>query len=55
MYTNPGDYGPEGLVFSNGGLAVFESLRPRANQGIVPRILVLGLKGETSIVYDYFK
>jgi len=32
-----------------------KSLRPQANQGIVPRLLTLGLNGETSMVYDYFK
>ena len=54
-YGDPGDYGPEGLVFRNNGLAVFESLRPRANQGIVPRLLALGQDGEPSVIYDYFE
>ncbi len=53
MYDDPGNFGPEGLAFRDGALAVFESLRPRANQGIVPRILTLGDNGEPSLVYDH--
>ncbi|MCH7822385.1 MAG: hypothetical protein IIA07_10230 [Proteobacteria bacterium] len=55
LYSDSGHYGPEGLSFRDGDLVVFESLRPRANQGIVPRLLLLGHNGEVSVVYDYFK
>ncbi len=55
MYDDPGNFGPEGLAFRDGALAVFESLRPRANQGIVPRLLTLGDNGEPSLVYDHFE
>ena len=54
-YDDVGNYGPEGLVFHDNGLAVFESLRPRADQGIVPRLLALGRDGEASVIYDYFE
>lgn len=54
IYGDPADYGPKGLAFRDGGLTVFESLRPRADQGIVPRLLALGYDGEASVVYDYF-
>ncbi len=53
LYNDSEHYGPEGLAFRDGGLAVFESSRPRANQGIVPRLLLLGHNGEASIAYDY--
>ncbi len=55
LYNGPGNYGPEGLAFRDGALAVFESLRPRANQGVVPRLLTLGPNGEPSLVYDHFE
>ena len=53
VYNDSGHYGPEGLAFHDGRLAVFESSRPRANQGIVPRLLTLGHEGDTSPIYNY--
>ncbi len=55
LYDDSGVYAPEGLAFRDGAVAVFESLRPRANQGIVPRLLTLEHNGETSLIYDYFE
>ncbi len=55
LYDDPGNFGPEGLAFHDGALAVFESLRPRANRGLVPRLLTLGPNGEPSLVYDHFE
>ena len=55
MYNDPGDYGPEGLAFRDGGLAVFESLRRSSNQGILPKLLTLGHNGESSVLYDYLE
>ena len=53
MNYDSADFGPEGLAFSNGGLVVFESLRPHANQGILPRILTFGRDGAASVIYHY--
>ncbi len=53
MHYGSGDFGPEGLAFLDGGLAVFESLRPRANRGILPRFLTLRRDGEMSVIYEY--
>ena len=55
IYDDPGNFGPEGLAFRDGDLAVFESLRPRANRGVVPRLLTLGHDGEPSLVYDHLE
>jgi hypothetical protein len=55
LYHGPGNFGPEGLAFRDGTLAVFESLRPRANRGVVPRLLMLGQNGEASLVYDHLE
>ena len=53
MHGSSGDFGPEGLAFYEGSLAVFESLRPRANRGILPRLTSLGLNGDASLIYEY--
>ena len=55
MYSDPGNFGPEGLAFRDGDLTVFESLRPLANQGNLPRLLTLGHNGHPSIIYDHIE
>ena len=54
MNYDSGDFGPEGLAFNDGGLAVFESLRPHTNRGILPRLSALGSDGKASAIYEYF-
>jgi len=52
-FTDAGNFGPEGLAFHDGGLVVFESMRPRANQGILPKLIGLRNDGKTSLIYEY--
>ncbi len=55
IFNEQGDFGPEGLAFRDGGLVVFESLRPSANRGILPRLTALGRDGKASVIYEYIE
>lgn len=52
-YVETTDYAPEGLAIHQGQLIVFQSLHPRADAGILPRLIALNEQGHATPLYEY--